>query len=121
MNERITGRCVPVLRADGEQILVTIAVAKNTEFLKKYGMRILDETLLHATPETFSAPIQELPKRRPMLVEQEPVAVVSTQEFMDQTPEVPADEEVFEQEIATEEEQAEIPTEETTTTKTRRK
>jgi hypothetical protein len=49
------------------------------------------------------------------------VAVVSTQEFMDQTPEVPADEEVFEQEVATEEEQAEIPTEETTTTKTRRK
>jgi hypothetical protein len=121
MNERITGRCVPVLRADGEQILVTIAVAKNTEFLKKYGMRILDETMLHATPETFSAPIPELPKRRPMLVEQEPVAVVSTQEFMDQTPEVPVDEEVFEQEVATEEEQAEIPTEETTTTKTRRK
>lgn len=121
MNERITGRCVPVLRADGEQILVTIAVAKNTEFLKKYGMRILDETMLHAKPETFSASIPELPKRRPMLVAQEPVAVVSTQEFMDQTPEVPADEEVFEQEVATEEEQAEIPTEETTTTKTRRK
>lgn len=121
MNERITGRCVPVLRADGEQILVTIAVAKNTEFLKKYGMRILDETMLHATPETFSASIPELPKRRPMLVEQEPVAVVSTQEFMDQTPEVPADEEVFEQEVAEEEEQAEIPTEEITTTKTRRK
>jgi hypothetical protein len=121
MNERITGRCVPVLRADGEQILVTIAVAKNTEFLKKYGMRILDETMLHATPETFSASIPELPKRRPMLVAQEPVAVVSTQEFMDQTPEVPADEEVFEQEVAEEEEQAEIPTEETTTTKTRRK
>jgi hypothetical protein len=121
MNERITGRCVPVLRADGEQILVTIAVAQNTEFLKKYGMRILDETMLHAKPETFSASIPELPKRRPMLVAQEPVAVVSTQEFMDQTPEVPADEEVFEQEVATEEEQAEIPTEETTTTKTRRK
>jgi len=121
MNERITGRCVPVLRADGEQILVTIAVAKNTEFLKKYGMRILDETMLHATPETFSASIPELPKRRPMLVAQEPVAVVSTQEFMDQTPEVPADEEVFEQEVAEEEEQAEIPTEEPTTTKTRRK
>jgi len=121
MNERITGRCVPVLRADGEQILVTIAVAQNTEFLKKYGMRILDETMLHATPETFSASIPELPKRRPMLVAQEPVAVVSTQEFMDQTPEVPVDEDVFEQEVATEEEQTEIPTEETTTTKTRRK
>jgi len=113
MNERITGRVVPVLRADGEQIRVTIEVARNTEFLKKYGMRILDESAMTRVPDAPFDAIEELPKRRPMLrpVEDEPVVAVSDQQLMDSTPEVPL----------IEEGQDEVPTEETTTTKTRRK
>ena len=112
MNERITGRVVPVLRADGEQIRVTIEVARNTEFLKKYGMRILDESAMTRVPEVLSDAIEELPKRRPMLKPvEESVTAVSDQQLMDSTPEVPL----------IEEEQDEVPTEETTTTKTRRK
>jgi len=112
MNERITGRVVPVLRADGEQIRVTIEVARNTEFLKKYGMRILDESAMTRVPEVSFDVIEELPKRRPMLKPvEESVTAVSDQQLMDSTPEVPL----------IEEEQDEVPTEETTTTKTRRK
>lgn len=119
MNERITGRVVPVLRADGEQIKVTIDVARNTEFLKKYGMRILDDSALTATPSSVHHDIvEQMPKRRPMLRQEEPqvVAPLTTSEMMEQTPEVP-DEEDFEQEPLPQE----VPTEEAPTTKTRRK
>ena len=119
MNERITGRVVPVLRADGEQIYVTIEVARNTEFLKKYGMRILDDTALTTTPKVFGQEvIEQLPKRRPMLrqQEQEVVAPLTASEMMEQTPEVP-DEDSYEEPELNEESQPE----ETPTTKTRRK
>lgn len=120
MNERITGRVVPVLRADGEQIYVTIEVARNTEFLKKYGMRILDDTALTTTPKIFGHEvIEQLPKRRPMLrqQEQEVVAPLTASEMMEQTPEVP-DEDSYEESEPNEESQ---PEETKPTTKTRRK
>lgn len=120
MNERITGRVVPVLRADGEQIKVTIDVARNTEFLKKYGMRILDDSALTATPSSVHHDIvEQAPKRRPMLRQEEPqvVAPLTTSEMMEQTPEVP-DEADYEEDDTTEEPE----TQETKpTTKTRRK
>lgn len=120
MNERTTGRVVPVLRADGVQIFVTIDVARNTDFLKKYGMRVLDESALTKTYEPFNEVIQDLPKRRPMLRQQveETVAPLTTQEMMEQTPEVPDEDYVNEEDA--EEEISQV-TEETKTTKTRRK
>jgi hypothetical protein len=121
MNERTTGRVVPVLRADGVQILVTIDIARNTDFLKKYGMRVLDESALTKTYEPFNEVIQDLPKRRPMLKQQveETVAPLTTQEMMEQTPEVPDEDYVSEQDAEAEINQV---TEETNqATKTRKK
>ena len=122
MNERITGRVVPVLRADGVQIRVTIEVARNTDFLKKYGMRILDESAMTRVPEVSFDAIEELPKRRPMLRPvEEAVTAVSDQQLMDSTPEVPLFEEEGGDEEEVVEEEPEVLTEESTTTKTRRK
>jgi hypothetical protein len=120
MNERTTGRVVPVLRADGVQIFVTIDIARNTDFLKKYGMRVLDESALTKTYEPFNEVIEELPKRRPMLRQQaeEAVAPLTTQEIMEQTPEVPDEDYVNEEDAEAEINQV---TQETPTTKTRKK
>ena len=63
-------------------------MARNTEFLKKYGMRILDESAMTRVPDAPFGAIEELPKRRPMLrpVEDEPVVAVLTNSLWIQRP-----------------------------------
>jgi hypothetical protein len=106
-------RCI---KANGQVVMLSKATARDTAFLKKYGIRIEDEAYLNHQSQVFE-PIQEAPKRRRVIQAEEPQVIVSqsAETMMEQTPEVPGEEE------AEESFPQEIPTEETPTTKTRRK
>jgi len=99
-------RCI---KPNGQVVMLSKTTARDAAFLKKYGIRIEDEAYLNPQGQVFE-PIQEAPKRRRMIVAQEPEIVVSqnSEAMMEQTPEVNDE---------SEEEQ----TEETQTTKTRKK
>jgi hypothetical protein len=118
---QIKVRCI---KANGQVVMLSKTTARDTAFLKKYGIRIEDEAYLNPQSQVFE-PIQEAPKRRSMIRQQEPEIVVSqsAETMMEQTPEVPEGEltEVTEQTVEEEPLPQEIPTEETPTTKTRRK
>ena len=106
-------RCI---KANGQVVMLSKATARDTAFLKKYGIRIEDEAYLNPQSQVFE-PIQEAPKRRQIIRAEEPEMIVSqsAEEMMEQTPEVNEEGEVEESLPQ------EIPTEETPTTKTRRK
>jgi len=119
MNDEMRGRRIRAIKANGQVVMISRETARNTKFLQKYKIRIEDEAYLNPQSQVFE-PIQELPKRRRMIIAQEPEIVVSqsSETMMEQTPEVPDAEYVSEQDAETEINQA---TEETPTTKTRKK
>jgi hypothetical protein len=96
--------------------MISRETARSTGFLKKYGIRIEDEAYLNPQNQVTER-ILEAPKRRRVIQAEEPQVIVSqsAETMMEQTPEVPQEEEA-EEPLA-----QEIPTEETPTTKTRRK
>ncbi len=120
MNDEMRGRRIRAIKANGEVVMISRETARNTKFLQKYKIRIEDEAYLNPQSQAFEA-IQEAPKRRRMIIAQEPEIVVSqsSETMMEQTPEVPDAEYVGEQDAEAEINQV---TEETNqTTKTRKK
>jgi len=79
-------RCI---KANGQVVMLSKATARDTAFLKKYGIRIEDEAYLNPQAYSFE-PVQEGPKRRPMIRVEEPEIIVSqsSETMMEQTPEV---------------------------------
>jgi len=114
---QIKVRCI---KPNGQVVMLSKTTARDTAFLKKYGIRIEDEAYLNPQSQVFE-PIQELPKRRRMIIAQEPEMVVSqsSEMMMEQTPEVSDAEPVSEQDA--EEEINQVTEETNQTTKTRRK
>jgi hypothetical protein len=114
---QIKVRCI---KPNGQVVMLSKTTARDTAFLKKYGIRIEDEAYLNPQSQAFEA-IQEAPKRRRMIIAQEPEIVVSqsSETMMEQTPEVPDAEYVGEQDA--EEEINQVTEETNQTTKTRKK
>ena len=110
---QIKVRCI---KANGQVVMLSKTTVRDTAFLKKYGIRIEDEAYLNPQSAVFE-PIQEAPKRRMMLRQQvqEPEMVVSqsSETMMEQTPEVPGEDYVNEEDAEAEINQA---TKETPTT-----
>ena len=106
-------RCI---KPNGQVVMLSKATARDTAFLKKYGIRIEDEAYLNPQSQVAEQ-VLEAPKRRRVIQAEEPQVIVSqsAETMMEQTPEVPQEEEA-EEPLA-----QEIPTEETPTIKTRRK
>jgi len=109
MNDEMRGRRIRAIKANGEVVMISRETARNTKFLQKYKIRIEDEAYLNPQSGSIEQ-ILEVPKRRRMIRVEEPEIVVSqsSETMMEQTPEV-----------GDEPEQEE--TEETPTTKTRKK
>ena len=109
MNDEMRGRRIRAIKSNGQVVMISRETARSTGFLKKYGIRIEDEAYLNPQNQVAER-ILEAPKRRRMIRAEEPEIVVSqsSETMMEQTPEV-----------GDEPEQEE--TEETPTTKTRRK
>ena len=118
MNDEMRGRRIRAIKANGQVVMISRETARNTKFLQKYKIRIEDEAYLNPQSGSIDQ-IVEAPKRRRMIVAEEPEVIVaqSAETMMEQTFEVPTESDVEEQEPLPQE----IPTEEAPTTKTRRK
>ena len=116
MNDEMRGRRIRAIKSNGQVVMISRETARSTGFLKKYGIRIEDEAYLNPQNQVAER-ILEAPKRRRVIQAEEPQVIVSqsAETMMEQTPEVPGEEE------AEDSFPQEIPTEETPTTKTRRK
>lgn len=113
MNDEMRGRRIRAIKANGEVVMISRETARNTKFLQKYKIRIEDEAYLNPQSGSIEQ-IIEAPKRRRMIRVEEPEIIVSqsSETMMEQTPEVSDEDGALPQEV---------PTEETPTTKTRKK